>query len=70
MTCEEVVKLKKINNKLYNKLTVVKNEKNSLFDALNVSIEISMPKTQKDALDKELKSSQENQQKSASQKVE
>lgn len=48
--CKEVVNLKKLNKKLYNKFIVVDNEKINLYEALKFSkVEISRLRAQKNA---------------------
>ncbi|KAG2718398.1 hypothetical protein I3760_03G218400 [Carya illinoinensis] len=66
--CEEVIKLKKLNKKLYKKFTNMESEKNNLFEAFKISdIEIARLRDQKIALEKELEKVQE---KTATQKLE
>ncbi|KAG2720351.1 hypothetical protein I3760_02G031800 [Carya illinoinensis] len=66
--CEKVIKLKKLNKKLYKKFTNMESEKNNLFKAFKISdIEIARLKDQNIALGKELEKVQE---KTATQKLE
>ncbi|KAG2667762.1 hypothetical protein I3760_15G130800 [Carya illinoinensis] len=66
--CEEVIKLKKLNKKLYKKFTDMESEKNNLSEALKVSEnEIARLENQNTALEKELKKVEE---KTATQKLE
>ncbi|KAG2685396.1 hypothetical protein I3760_10G123700 [Carya illinoinensis] len=66
--CEEVIKLKKLNKKLYKKFTNMESEKNNLSKAFKISdIEIARLRDQKIALEKELEKVQE---KTATQKLE
>ncbi|KAG2675601.1 hypothetical protein I3760_12G012400 [Carya illinoinensis] len=66
--CEEVIKLKKLNKKLYKKFTYMESEKNNLSKAFKISdVEIARLRDQKIALEKELEKVQE---KTATQKLE
>lgn len=68
--CDEMIKLKKLNKKLHNKVSIIENEKNNLYEALKiVKIENSHMKAQKDALGKELKSFQDCQKKICDSKI-
>lgn len=54
--CDEMVKLKKINKELQNKVISIENERNKLSEALNINveIEISCMKAQNDTLKNQL----------------
>ncbi|KAG2674458.1 hypothetical protein I3760_13G136600 [Carya illinoinensis] len=66
--CEKVIKLKKLNKKLYKKFTNMESEKNNLFEAFKISdIEIARLRDQKIVLEKELEKVKK---KTATQKLE
>lgn len=68
--CEEVMKIKKLNKKLYRNLTTLENEKNRLVEALKLlEIEVSRLHCQQEVLEKELITCQKVKKNTATQKL-
>ncbi|KAF5450224.1 hypothetical protein F2P56_030591, partial [Juglans regia] len=66
----DVVKLKKLNKKLYNKLTAMENEKNNMSETVKISeVEVSRLNTQREVLENELEKVQKYKEKTATQKL-